>query len=191
MTVVANYGVGHMYQSMTLPIGRQGNGLDHMYGDGGETGCKIMADAELSWQTKAVPLEELVWPSGRGAINGYWNQYEVMAQFQNPMDGLCALRIGTENCATISFYPEDIISLEIANPNWFFTNHYPSEISLSSIVTHGTKFKIHRHADCLDRFDDGQDAGVGDRMLPLFERIILFPDIVDIEFMPNLTKFNG
>ena len=60
-----------------------------------------MADDGLSWRDIAVPIEELVWPSGRGAINGFWNQYEVMAQFQRPMDGLQALRIITENCSTI------------------------------------------------------------------------------------------
>ncbi len=142
-----------------------------------------MADDGLSWRDIAVPIEELVWPSGRGAINGFWNQYEVMAQFQRPMDGLQALRIITENCSTISFYPEDILSLSIVNPTWFFNESYPLGSSLGCIVTHGTKLKIHSRADCLDRFDEGQDAGVGDRLSPLFERIIHLPDIADIKLI--------
>ena len=131
----------------------------------------------------AVPIEKLMWPKQRGTICGFWNQYEVMAQFQNPFDGLRALRIGTENCSTLSFYPEDILSLEIVSPTWFFSKDYPLEGSLVCRVTHGTKLKIHSRADCLDRFDDGQDAGVGDRMLPLFERIIHFPDIIVIDLV--------
>lgn len=142
-----------------------------------------MSDDGLSWRDIDVPIEELVWPSGREAINGFWNQYEVMGKLQNPMDGLCALRIGTENCSSLSFYPEDISSLSIVNPTWFFNKAYPLGKSLACRVTHGTQLKIRSRADCLDRFDDGQDAGIGDRLLPLFERILHFPDIVDIELI--------
>lgn len=142
-----------------------------------------MLDDGVSWRDIAVPIEELVWPSGRGAINGFWNQYEVMAQSQNLMDGLYALRIGTENFSTLSFYPDDILSFEIVNTTWFFSKHYPLRESLGGLATCGTKLKIHSCADCLDRFDDGQDASVGNRILPLFERIIHFPDITDIELI--------
>ena len=50
-------------------------------------------------------------------------------------------------------------------------------------VTYGTKLKILIWADCLDRFDDGQDAEGDERILQLLERIIHFPDIVDIELV--------
>ena len=133
--------------------------------------------------TMEASIKKLEWPSSSSPINGFNSKYELLQQMKNPLDGMQVIRIGTENFSEISFYKDDILSFELSNPDWFYNENYPKNKNLRCMLSHGSKILISAEADCLDRFDDGPDAEIAGRKLPLFERIIHFPDIVDIDFI--------
>ena len=68
----------------------------------------------------AKAIENFKWPDYSGPINGFKDKNDVIAKLKNPVDGLTAFRILTENVNVIHFYPEDIISCEIVGQNGDF-----------------------------------------------------------------------
>lgn len=131
----------------------------------------------------AVSLNRLAWPKRRDSINGFRDKREVETQMKDLMSGLKALRVWTENITSISFYPEDLVSFKPKRPAWRFSKYYKPESRLKCYAIHGTRLVLRPEADRIDRFDDGPDCGDEDRRFNLFERLILFPDIVDMEFI--------
>ena len=130
-----------------------------------------------------VSLKRLAWPKHRETVNGFRSKQEVETQMKNLTAGLKALRVWTENMSSISFHPEDIISFNVKRPTWRFDKSYPPNGRLMCYVRQGTRLVLRLEADQRDRFDDGPDCRIGGRECDLFERLIHFPDIVDMDFI--------
>ena len=130
-----------------------------------------------------VSIKRLAWPKRRETVNGFHSKHEIEAKIKDLTAGLKAFRLGTENMASISFYPEDVVFFKAKRFTWCFDRSYPPNGRLICYVGHGTRLTLRPEANQNDRFDDGPDCGIGDRHCNLFERLIHFPDIVDMDFI--------
>jgi len=122
------------------------------------------------------------------------NADDVQKIIRHPLDGLTALRIFTENNTSISFYPTDIACLVLrqTRPNIkFFSASQKTASFMKMTARQGITLRLYPHANELDRFDREPDIlrghpGQAD-VLPLFQRLQEYPDIVYIDLIYDET----